>query len=68
MIRALRWRMRAAASLPAAALAACSSHVHNTTLDPQTEFGRDIDQLWDILSLAASPCSCSSSRRCSSSS
>jgi cytochrome c oxidase subunit 2 len=48
MIRAHRWRTRTAAALPAA-LAACSSHVPNTTLDPQTEFGRDIDQLWDIL-------------------
>lgn len=48
MIRAFRWRTRTAAALPTA-LAACSSHVPNTTLDPQTEFGRDIDQLWDIL-------------------
>lgn len=51
MIRAFRWRTRTAAALPAA-LAACSSHVPNTTLDPQTEFGRDIDQLWDILLIA----------------
>jgi cytochrome c oxidase subunit II len=48
MIRAHRWRTRAAASLPAA-LAACSSRVPNTTLSPQTEFGRDIDELWDVL-------------------
>ena len=48
MIRAHRWRMRTAAALPAA-LAACSSRVPNTTLSPQTEFGRDIDELFDIL-------------------
>jgi cytochrome c oxidase subunit 2 len=51
MIRAHGWRTRAAASLPAA-LAACSSRVPNTTLSPQTEFGRDIDELWDVLLIA----------------
>ena len=50
MIRAHRWRTRTAAALPAA-LAACSSHVPNTTLSPQTEFGRDIDELFDILAI-----------------
>jgi cytochrome c oxidase subunit 2 len=48
MIRAHRWRTRTAAAL-SAALAACSSRVPNTTLSPQTEFGRDIDELFDIL-------------------
>jgi cytochrome c oxidase subunit 2 len=48
MIRAHRWRMRTAAAL-SAALAACSSRVPNTTLSPQTEFGRDIDDLFDLL-------------------
>ena len=48
MIRALRWRSRMAAALPAA-LAACSSHVPNTTLSPKTEYGRAIDDLFDIL-------------------
>lgn len=48
MIRAHRWGTRAVASLPAA-LAACSSRVPNTTLSPQTEFGRDIDGLFDVL-------------------
>ena len=47
MIRAHRWRKRTAAV--AVALAACSSHVPNTTLSPQTEYGRDIDELFDIL-------------------
>jgi cytochrome c oxidase subunit 2 len=51
MIRAHRWRRRAATALPAA-LAACSSHVPNTTLSPQSEFGRDIDALFDILLIA----------------
>jgi cytochrome c oxidase subunit 2 len=51
MIRAHRWRRRTAAVLPAA-LAACSSHVPNTTLSPQSEFGRDIDALFDILLIA----------------
>jgi cytochrome c oxidase subunit 2 len=51
MIRAHRWRRRTAAALPAA-FAACSSHVPNTTLSPQTEFGRDIDALFDILLIA----------------
>ena len=50
MIRAHRWRTRTPAALPAA-LAACSSHVPNTTLSPQTEFGRDIDELFDILAI-----------------
>ncbi len=48
MIRAHRWRTRAAAALPAA-LVACSSRVPNTTLSPQTEFARDIDELFDLL-------------------
>ena len=48
MIRAPRWRSRMAAALPAA-LAACSSHVPNTTLSPNTEYGRAIDDLFDIL-------------------
>jgi cytochrome c oxidase subunit 2 len=48
MIRAHRWRTRMAAVLPGA-LTACSSRVPNTTLAPQTEFGRDIDQLFDLL-------------------
>ena len=48
MIRASRWRSRMAAVLPAA-LAACSSHVPNTTLSPNTEYGRAIDDLFDIL-------------------
>jgi cytochrome c oxidase subunit II len=48
MIRAHRWRSRIAAALPAA-LAACSSHVPNTTLSPNTEYGRAIDDLFDIL-------------------
>jgi cytochrome c oxidase subunit II len=47
MIRAHRWRSRMAAVLPAA-LAACSSHP-NTTLSPNTEFGRAIDDLFDVL-------------------
>ena len=37
-----------AAALPGA-LAACSSRVPNTTLTPQSEFGRDIDELFDLL-------------------
>jgi cytochrome c oxidase subunit 2 len=48
MIRAHRWRTRIAAALPGA-LAACSSRVPNTTLTPQSEFGRDIDELFDLL-------------------
>ena len=48
MIRAHRWRSRMAAALPAA-LAACSSNVPNTTLSPKTEYGRAIDDLFDIL-------------------
>src|SRR5918999_2988520 len=48
MIRAHRWRTRMAAALPGA-LAACSSRVPNTTLTPQSEFGRDIDELFDLL-------------------
>lgn len=51
MIRAHRWRTRTVAALPAA-FTACSSHVPNTTLSPQTEFGRDIDALFDILLFA----------------
>jgi cytochrome c oxidase subunit 2 len=31
------------------AIAACSKTVPNTTLAPTTQFGRDIDRLWDIL-------------------
>ena len=31
------------------ALAACSQDVPNTTLVPHSEFGREIDHLWDIL-------------------
>ena len=48
MIRAHRWRTRTAAAL-SVALAACSSRVPNSTLTPQTEFARDIDELFDIL-------------------
>jgi cytochrome c oxidase subunit II len=48
MIRAHRWRTRTAAAL-SVALAACSSRVPNSTLSPQTEFARDIDELFDIL-------------------
>jgi cytochrome c oxidase subunit 2 len=48
MIRAHRWRTRTAAAL-SVALTACSSRVPNSTLSPQTEFGRDIDELFDIL-------------------
>ena len=51
MIRAHCWRTRTAAALPVA-LAACSSRVPNTTLSPNTEFGRAIDDLFDILLIA----------------
>jgi cytochrome c oxidase subunit II len=47
MICAHRWRSRMAAVLPAA-LAACASQP-NTTLSPNTEFGRAIDDLFDVL-------------------
>ncbi|HUF31149.1 MAG TPA: cytochrome c oxidase subunit II [Gemmatimonadaceae bacterium] len=45
-------RRSALAALTAAAsvfLAACSSEVPNSTLTPNTDLGRDIDALWDIL-------------------
>jgi cytochrome c oxidase subunit 2 len=48
MIRAHRWRTCMAAAL-SGAFAACSSRVPNTTLTPQSEFGRDIDELFDLL-------------------
>ena len=47
-----RTRRLAIAALTAvifAGLAACSTTVPNTTLEPRTEFGRAIDQLWDNL-------------------
>jgi cytochrome c oxidase subunit II len=47
-----RTRRLAIAALTAvivAGLAACSTTVPNTTLEPKTEFGRAIDDLWDTL-------------------
>ena len=47
-----RTRRLAIAALTAvifAGLAACSTTVPNTTLEPRTDFGRAIDQLWDNL-------------------
>jgi cytochrome c oxidase subunit 2 len=47
--RTRRWMLTALTAVIAVGLAACSTTVPNTTLEPRTEFGRAIDDLWDTL-------------------
>jgi cytochrome c oxidase subunit 2 len=47
--RARRLAFAALTAVIVVALAACSTVVPNTTLQPRTEFGRAIDALWDTL-------------------
>jgi cytochrome c oxidase subunit II len=47
--RTRRWMLVALTAVIAVGLAACSTTVPNTTLEPRTEFGRAIDDLWDTL-------------------
>ncbi|MGQ0714746.1 MAG: cytochrome c oxidase subunit II [Gemmatimonadaceae bacterium] len=47
--RTRRLAIAALTAVTVAGLAACSTVVPNTTLQPRTEFGRAIDALWDTL-------------------